>query len=253
MKLNYKKIGEGEPLFIIHGLFGSSDNWITVGKQLSQHHQVILVDLRNHGDSPHSTQWNYKVMADDIYLLAGNLGFNHINLIGHSMGGKVGMTLAAIQAGFLNKLIVADIAPKAYTIRHREIIDGLLSIDLNDLESRKEAERQLAVYVHEAGIRQFLLKNLDRDKVGFKWKLNLEVINRHLENIGEATFPKIKIETPTLFIRGMNSDYVTDEDVLEIRKYYSNSIVETVGNAGHWLHAEQPEAFVKIVLDFLEK
>lgn len=253
MKLHYKQFGEGEPLFILHGLFGSSDNWMTIAKQLAQSFEVILVDLRNHGESPHSDQWNYPVMAQDIYQLAQQLGYNHSNLIGHSMGGKIGMTIAGNYPGFLDKLVVADIAPRAYPIRHRKIIDGLLSINLRQIESRKDAEIALKAYVQEAGIRQFLLKNLTREsEVGFKWKLNLEVINNHLENVGEATYPSSKIDTPTLFIRGINSDYVSDDDILEIRSYYSNSKVETIGNAGHWLHAEQPEAFVKTVMDFLE-
>lgn len=252
MKLHYKKFGEGEPLFILHGLFGSSDNWMTIAKQLAQSYEVILVDLRNHGESPHSDQWNYPVMAQDIYQLAQKLDYNHSNLIGHSMGGKIGMTLAGSYSGFLDKLVVADIAPRAYPIRHRKFIDGLLSINLHQIESRKDAEIALSVYVQEAGIRQFLLKNLTRESEGgFKWKLNLEVINNHLENVGEATYPSSKIDTPTLFIRGINSDYVTDDDILEIRSYYSNSKVETIGNAGHWLHAEQPEAFLKTVMDFL--
>ncbi len=253
MKLHYKHFGEGEPLIILHGLFGSSDNWMSIAKQFVQSYQVVLVDLRNHGDSPHNDQWNYQVMAQDIHQLAEQLGYKNIHLIGHSMGGKVGMTIAGNYPGFLKKLVVADIAPKAYPLRHRKIIDGLLSINLGGLESRKEAEMALSVYVHEAGIRQFLLKNLTRDAIdGFKWKLNLEVINNHLENVGEATIPQTKIDTPTLFIRGINSDYITDDDILEIRKYYSNSKVETIGNAGHWLHAEQPDAFIKTVLDFLE-
>ncbi|NJN27134.1 MAG: alpha/beta fold hydrolase [Cyclobacteriaceae bacterium] len=254
MKLYHKTYGEGEPFIILHGLFGSSDNWMSVAKLLPKKYHIVLADLRNHGESPHSDQWNYKLMAQDVRDLANELGVEHFHLMGHSMGGKVAMTLAAEFPGILTKLIVADIAPKSYPVRHQKIIDALLSIDLKHLESRKEAEDKLAVYIHEAGVRQFLLKNLSRDSdESYSWKLNLEVINKLLENVGEATIPQETIDTPTLFIRGSHSDYVTDDDVAEIRKYYANAKVETLGNAGHWLHAERPDAFVETVLDFLEK
>ena len=237
----------------MHGLFGSSDNWMTLGKKFAEKYQVVLTELRNHGRSPKSDRWDYPVMAEDIYELAVDLGFDHINLLGHSMGGKVGMTIASKYPGFLDKLVVADIAPKYYPIRHRQIIDGLLSINLRQISSRNEADEVLANYVEEPGVRQFLLKNLDRDsEEGFIWKLNLDVINNHLENVGAATIPASMISTPTLFIRGINSNYVTDEDIMEIRKFYSNSSVESIGNAGHWLHSEQPEAFLKTVMDFLK-
>lgn len=253
MNLFYKTFGEGKPLFILHGLFGSSDNWITLGNKFSEEYQVVLLDLRNHGQSPHSDIWDYPSMAQDIYVLSNNLGFKKINLLGHSMGGKVGMTIADKYPQLLNKLIVADIAPKYYPIRHRKIIDGLLSINIKQIENRTKAEKQLASYISEPAIRMFLLKNLEKNSEGgFRWKINLDIINNHLENVGQATIPTSKISTPTLFIRGINSDYVSDEDIMEIRKYYSNSAVESIGNAGHWLHAEQPEAFMNTVLKFLE-
>jgi len=252
LKLHYNRIGEGSPLFILHGLFGSSDNWMTLGKRFASYYEVFLIDQRNHGKSPHSEQWNYQEMAADIYELAHSLGIKNVDLIGHSMGGKVGMTIADKYPDFLNKLVVADIAPRYYPIRHREIIDGLLNINLNTLDGRKEADSILSKYVPEPGIRNFLLKNLDRDADGnFKWKINLSTINDHLENVGVATIPVSEISTPTLFIRGINSNYVTDEDIMEIRQHFANSKVESIGNAGHWLHAEQPEAFLNTVLEFL--
>lgn len=225
---------------------------MTLGRTFAETYHVVLVDLRNHGRSPQSDLWNYSTMAEDIFQLANQLGFHTINLLGHSMGGKVGMTLAGAYPDFINKLIVADIAPRYYPIRHRKIIDGLLNINLQQIASRNEADRQLADYVPQPGLRQFLLKNLDRDaEHRFKWKLNLEIINNHLENVGVATIPSNKILIPSLFIRGIDSDYVTDEDIMEIRKHYSDSTVESIGNAGHWLHAEQPEAFVNTILEFL--
>lgn len=254
MNLFYRKFGEGEPLFILHGLFGSSDNWMSIGKILATKHTVVLVDLRNHGRSPHSNIWNYDAMSKDIQHLATDLGFDHINLMGHSMGGKVAMTIACNYPAFLNKLIVIDISPKYYPSRHQKIINGLLSINLKGIASRKEADDKLSSFVYEVGVRQFLLKNLERDsEIGFKWKINLEAINNHLKNIGEATIPTNQIATDSLFIRGLNSNYITDNDIEEITKKFPNSRVESIAMAGHWVHAERPESFLKVVNKFLDE
>ena len=253
MELFHRILGEGEPLYILHGLLGSSDNWMTLGRRFAATYQVVIVDMRNHGRSPKSETWNYEAMAKDIHDLAATLNHKKIRLIGHSMGGKVGMTIADHYPDLLEKLIVADIAPKFYPVRHQRILEGLLSIPLKQIAGRQEADQKLAKYVPQRGLRMFLLKNLEKDPDGgFRWRLNLEVINRHLENVGEATIPDETIEVPTLFIRGINSDYVLDEDIMEIRRYYARSMVESIGNAGHWLHAEQPEAFLQTAMAFLQ-
>jgi esterase len=253
LKLYYRIIGAGKPLLILHGLFGSSSNWLTIGKQFAENYAVVIPDLRNHGQSPHSDHWEYGIMAEDIHELITNLGFNEIILMGHSMGGKTAMVFTDMYPHLVEKLIVADIAPRAYPVRHQKIIDGLISIDLTTIGSRKEADNQLARSVPEPDIRQFLLKNLDRDDEGaFVWKINLPIIRDHLENVGAATIPTSEIKVPTLFIRGIKSDYVTDEDIMEIRNHFTEVSVETIGNAGHWLHAEQPESFIKTVAGFLE-
>ncbi len=254
MNLFYRTLGEGDPLFILHGLFGSSDNWMTIGKILSSKHTVVLVDLRNHGRSPHSSIWNYDAMSEDIKDLATNLGFDQIILMGHSMGGKVAMTISDRYPGFLKKLIVIDIAPKLYPVHHQKILDGLMSINLKRIANRKEADDKLSNFVDEVGIRQFLLKNLERDSdIGFKWKINLEAINNRLQNIGEATIPVNQIATESLFIRGLNSNYITDNNIEEITKKFPNSRVESIAMAGHWVHAEQPESFLKVVNKFLDE
>ncbi len=252
MKLFYRTLGGGEPLFILHGLFGSSENWMTHARHWAKQYKVILPDMRNHGQSPHSDVMDYPSMASDICELADDLGLHTFFLLGHSMGGKVGMTIADTCRGLVRKLVVADIAPKQYPVHHKWILDGLMSIDPATLKSRKEADEILEKYVSQPAIRQFLLKNLRRDHDGrFSWKLNLKVIFKSIEKVGAATLPSEKITIPALFIRGINSDYITDEDILMIRKYFSDSRVESIGNAGHWLHAEQPVIFMKLVEDFL--
>jgi len=223
-----------------------------LGNVFAKYYQVVLVDLRNHGRSPHSENWDYASMAEDLSHLIDDLNLKNINLVGHSLGGKVAMTFAEQHPAIINKLIIADIAPKQYPTRHQHIIDSLIDINLQQIKSRKDADEKLSKSIKEHGIRMFLLKNLDRDESGaFIWKMNLSAIKNNLEIVGLATIPKNKINIPTLFVRGGNSDYITDEDIMEIRKYYTNSTVETIGNAGHWIHAEQPEAFSKTVLDFL--
>ena len=236
----------------MHGLFGSSDNWLSLGKVFAQKYRVIMVDMCNHGNSPHSETWNYEAMAQDIYALSQKLALGKFALIGHSMGGKTAIKVVDKYPEIVSRLIVVDIALKAYPIRHQHIVDGLLSIDLEDLSSRKEADEQLAKYVPQLGVRQFLLKNLSRNDQGkFVWKLNLPSIRDHLENVGEATYPIDKVALPSLFIRGADSDYVLESDVKEIDQNFANYALETIDNAGHWVHAEQPKAFMEVAMQFL--
>lgn len=252
MELYYRSSGHGNPLIILHGLFGSSDNWMGIGKQFARRYEVIIPDLRNHGRSPHSSSWDYPAMAHDIFELTQKTGMTSIRLLGHSMGGKVAMAFAATHPSLVHKLVIADIAPRRYPVHHRSILDGLLSIVPGQLSGRKEADEILSRYVPEAGVRQFLLKNLERTGDTFRWKLNLEEINRQIENVGMSTYPDEVIKTPTLFARGANSDYISDGDIMEIRQFFSHAQVETIRNAGHWLHAEQPAAFLQIVSSFLQ-
>jgi pimeloyl-ACP methyl ester carboxylesterase len=209
--------------------------------------------MRNHGQSPHSEKWNYEAMSEDLNELAVSLNLEKISIIGHSMGGKTAMVFADKYPDKIEKLVIVDIAPREYPIRHRSILDGLLSIDINSISGRNEADKHLAGYVPNRAVRQFLLKNLDRqDQNTFRWKVNLSTIDDHIENVGMATYPERPIEISTLFVRGINSDYVTDDDILDIRGHFPNATTESFGNAGHWLHAEQPEAFLKTAIDFLD-
>lgn len=253
MKLNYKRMGEGEPLLILHGLMGMLDNWQSHARKLAEHYDVIIIDQRNHGRSPHSsTPFTYSAMMNDLEELVDDLFLSDINLLGHSMGGKTAMKFAQKFPALIHKLIVADIGPRAYPIHHQRIISGLRNVPLTTLEKRTDANAYLAEHIEEEGIRQFLMKSLYRTKdKQFAWRFNLDVIERDLELIGEGVFDAV-YDQPTLFMRGSRSDYIRDEDWPEIQEWFPNSRLETLEGAGHWLHAEQPEAFLKVLKRYLE-
>lgn len=253
MDLNYRTFGQGNPLIILHGIFGTSDNWQTFGKALSEKYQVFLLDLRNHGNSPHSEEFTYTVMADDLKAFIEQHHLENPIILGHSMGGKVAMFFAASYPDLFEKMIVVDIGPKYYPPHHQKILTGLEAVEIDKIESRKEAEEQLSKHIKDVGVRQFLLKNLKRTNTdGFVWKLNLPVIHGKIENVGEALETDQPVEKPILFVRGAKSDYIQDEDKAEIRKIFPLAQVVTIKDAGHWVHAEQPEALYEAVIAFLE-
>ncbi|WP_017730009.1 alpha/beta fold hydrolase [Nafulsella turpanensis] len=253
MKLHYRELGEGAPIIILHGLFGSSDNWLSVGKELSGDYKVYLLDQRNHGDSPHSSSFTYTDMAADLEEFITGHKIEDPVIMGHSMGGKTVMKFALSHPDLLQKLIVVDIAPRYYPVHHEVILQGLQAIDINSLKTRREADATLAEYVPELGVRQFLLKNLGRKtEGGYEWKINLPVINEKIENVGEGLKEEEHFEKPTLFIRGANSGYIKDADKALIQQIFPQSQVQTITGAGHWMHAEKPEEFEKVVRAFLE-
>ena len=252
MNLFFREVGEGTPIVILHGLFGSSDNWLSIAKVLAEKHKVYSLDQRNHGQSPPSDLWNYDVMVEDLREFLIQHQIDTPVIIGHSMGGKVAMQFAISYPEMLAKLIVVDIAPKYYPVHHDTILEGLNSIDLNALQSRNEADQQLSRYVPEIGTRQFLLKNLARTPEGFQWKINLPVIEQNIEGIGVGLNAKEYFDKPTEFIRGANSNYIKDEDEFEIKSIFPNSILVTIANAGHWVHAEQPEVFLEKLKAFID-
>lgn len=251
MKLNFRKNGSGPPLVILHGLFGSLDNWFSIAKELVEHYTLYLVDQRNHGDSPHADEWNYAVMVEDLKELFDTEGLEKVFLMGHSMGGKTVMNFALKYPKMVEKLIVADIAPRYYPVHHESILEGLNSLNLSEIKSRKDADDQLAEYIPELGVRQFLLKSLTRDNTGFAWKINLPVITKNIENVGEALPEGGKFEGPTLFLAGANSNYIQQKDMADMEKFFPNYQLEFVADAGHWLHAEQPHAVVEEMRRFL--
>ncbi|MDN3687523.1 alpha/beta fold hydrolase [Cyclobacterium jeungdonense] len=251
MKLNFKKSGKGKPFLILHGLFGSADNWLGIAKNLEESYTLYLIDLRNHGDSPHSEEWNYQVMAEDLRELMDAEGLDSVYLLGHSMGGKAAMKLALMYPERVEKLIVADIAPRPYPVHHQHILEALNSVDLNKTNSRKEAEAQLAEFIDEKGIRQFLLKNLTRKEGKFAWKNNLPVITQQIENVGEAIESDKPFEKPVLFMGGANSDYIKSSDKKDIEALFPDNHIIHLKDAGHWLHAEQPDAVITTINAFL--
>ena len=251
MQLNFKKLGEGTPLIILHGVFGSLDNWMTLGRVFSETFLVYLVDQRNHGNSPHSDDFNYDLMVEDLKGLLDNEGLSNIHLLGHSMGGKVAMHFATKYPEYIEKLCVVDIAPKYYPPHHQMIFEGFDSVDLPNLTSRKEADEQLSTVIQNMGVRQFILKNLDRSKEGFQWKLNVEAIRNAIENIGEGLERDVSYAGETLFIAGGNSDYIQTPDHQLIKGFFPNATIEVVSGAGHWVHAEKPRELGELVFRFL--
>lgn len=250
--LNFKKQGEGDPLLVIHGLFGSSRNWQSLSQQLARQYTVITVDLRNHGDSFHDAEMNYSVMTRDVEILMDQLDLESAHVLGHSMGGKVAMTLSYLNSDRIRKLIVADIAPVSYSHSYTNLIQPILDLDLSSITRRKQADEQLAQSIKDQGIRLFLLQNLAFSEGRAYWKLNWPVLDRSLPTITDFfDISDWSIPHQCLFIRGGLSDYVNQEHWQFLQPHFPHAQLVTLENAGHWLHAEQPEAFYQSVSSFL--
>ncbi len=249
MKLFFQSYGKGSPLIILHGLFGSSDNWHTLAKKFGKHFHVYAIDQRNHGRSPHDGIHTYRAMADDLADFFKEHAIPRAYLLGHSMGGKTAMQFALDHSSLVSRLLVVDIAPKAYPARHDHIFDGLFSLDVTKHHSRSDVEQALAGDIPNSAVRQFLLKNLKRTDEGFAWKINLEALRRQYDAMSAAISGQV-FPSPVLFIRGARSDYVLDSDVPGMRELFPHSLVRNI-DAGHWIHAEAPEEFYRIALDFL--
>ncbi|MFD3002209.1 alpha/beta fold hydrolase [Pontibacter toksunensis] len=253
MKLHYKEMGHGQPLLIMHGLFGTLDNWQTLAKRLAEHYNVFLVDLRNHGRSPHNEEHNYDVMADDVLRLIDELQIPTPAIMGHSMGGKVAMKFALKYPTRLTKLIVVDIAPKAYPPHHDEIIEALQSVNLEGVTSRSEVDEQLAQHIKEEYVRLFLMKNLHRKEDNtLAWRMNLDAIEKNYEHVAAGITADVPFKKSTLFIKGGRSSYIQPEDIYgSIEHLFTLVEVETIPEAGHWVHAQSPDKVYDLVTRFL--
>lgn len=251
MKLHFRTFGEGEPVIILHGLFGSADNWQTLSKTIAGHYKVYLVDQRNHGHSSHDQEMNYSVMTDDLFELMQDEKLTKAYIIGHSMGGKTAMYFAQQFPEKVKKLIVVDMGTKKYPPHHHIIFDALLSIDLQKVKMRKEVEEHLKKSIHDQSVIQFLLKNLYwSDKEQLDWRFNLHVLYRDIDQILDAV-PSGKIDVPTLFIRGERSNYILNTDFPLLSEQFPGCQIETIKGAGHWVHAEAPVEFLTCVMNFL--
>ena len=265
MKLFYRVLGKGRPIVIAHGLYGSSDNWITIAKNLADHYTVLLPDLRNHGASPHTASHTYDDMVADLVKFFADTDTDEAFLIGHSMGGKVAMRFAAENPEKVNRLMIIDIAPKNYLSgessfkhirQHEMILELLQDPDLSRFHSRKELDDFFSSRIKEESVRLFLLKNIHRTHAGiFEWKINAPVLRDFFRPIVSDMDlqwfeERIPITAyPVTFIRGLNSEYVSDADWKEIRKIYPEARMIDFEGAGHWLHAEQPVKLIATILD----
>jgi esterase len=256
MELFFREYGSGQPLIVLHGLFGMSDNWVTLARKLAERFHVYLPDLRNHGQSPHSAHHSYPAMADDLDELINKHQLEYPIIMGHSMGGKVAMHYATENPMQVQRLIVIDISPKAYNLRdqHLDMLDTMKAAEIHKAKTREEVEKYVRSVVADAAIQHLILKNLYRTPTGlFAWRINTEAIYNNLENIAADDTHTFQFNHPALFIRGALSDYILDEDQKKIRILFPQAELITIPGAGHWVHVDAPKALCKAIRDFTGK
>lgn len=240
------------PLVVLHGLFGSSTNWRSIIKELAQDFHIIAADQRNHGESPWSDSMQYPQIAADVAQLIEHYNLERPAIIGHSMGGKTAMAMAQLGLAHMDRLVIADIAPVPYSHTHEGFVNAMQAIDLARVSSRNEVESRLSETIPEPGIRQFLLQNLKRGENGYWWRINLTAIQSNMSDLLDYNIDQVS-DIETLFIAGGKSNYIEPGMHRAIRHLFPNSQIQTINNAGHWLHAEQPAQFIEIVKAFLIK
>jgi pimeloyl-ACP methyl ester carboxylesterase len=252
MQLHFKESGQGRAVILLHGLFGSADNWHPVALRLAESFQVFALDQRNHGQSPHSDAMDYPLMAADVDEFMTARGLETAMVIGHSMGGKTAMQFALQFPERVEKLIVADMAPRAYAPSHEKIFAAQLALDLKSFSTRQQIEEVLALEIPDLTLRRFLLKNLGRNDAGeFFWKINLRGLAENYPRLREPVSAADPFVKPALFIRGGKSNYIKPEDERLIGELFPQAKIATIAEASHWVHASAPEAFLRLVLDFL--
>jgi esterase len=252
MILNYKEFGHGEPVIILHGLFGNLDNWQTIAKQLAKSNWVFIVDQRNHGKSPHVDEMNYTLMAEDLKAFMDQHWIPRAHIIGHSMGGKTAMQFAFDYPDMVDKLVIVDIAPSENKAGHDAIFEALLSLNVEKINNRSEAEENLKTKIEDFGVRQFLLKNLKRGKNGtYRWKMNLKAIHKNYQKILDSVESDMPYDGESLFVIGVLSGYVKEAEEKLIHQLFTDAKIQTIEKAGHWVHADAPEELLNMVTAFL--
>lgn len=254
MKLAFREFGEGQPLVILHGLFGQSDNWNTHAKSFAEKgFHVFTIDQRNHGLSPHSEEWTFEAMAQDLKEFIEDHDLKDPILLGHSMGGKTIMFFELAFPGIASKIIIADISASAYPPHHADVLEALNAVDFSKIKTRKEAEVIMNEHLHDFGTKQFLLKNIywkDNSEDVMDWRFNLKVISKNYENVCVGV-PEFVSETKALIIKGELSKYISDADKEDLKKRFPHSTLVILNGAGHWVHAEKPKEFFETVLQFI--
>lgn len=250
--LHSQIIGQGFPVFILHGFLGMSDNWRTLGLRIAeQGFQVHLIDARNHGHSFHSEDFSYELMCQDVVNYAHHHQVENFHLIGHSMGGKTTMLVATTHPNLIKKAVVVDISPRFYPVHHQLIIEGLSSVDFEKLRTRQEVEKQLSNYILDVGVRQFLMKNLYwEQKEKLNYRFNLEALKNNLTEIGKGLPTENQFLGEILFLGGKKSSYIQKDDETLIARHFPQSQIRWIDNAGHWLHAEKPTEFLNEIFSF---
>jgi esterase len=252
MQLHFKESGQGRVVILLHGLFGSSDNWHPIALRLAESFHVFAVDQRNHGQSPHSDEMDYPLMAADVNKFMAARGLETAMVIGHSMGGKAAMQFALQFPGRVEKLVVADMAPRAYAPAHEKIFAAQLALDLKSFSTRQQIEEALAPEIPDLVLRRFLLKNLGRSSTGeFFWKINLRGVAKSYFRLRAPVSAPAPFVKPALFIRGGKSDYIHPADGSLIRELFPMAEIQTIAEASHWVHADAPEAFLRLALGFM--
>lgn len=254
MQLYYREFGQGQPVIILHGLFGQSDNWVTIGRRIADQFHVFIPDQRNHGQSPHATVHSFPAMADDLAEFIAEHHLEDPIIIGHSMGGKTAMTYALENPGKVKKLVVIDISPRRYPERvtHTLVISQMMGIDLQTVTTRTEVEKILNSRIPDNRVRMFILKNLYYKIHGqLAWRLNLEAINQSMDLLFDRIDSDNQYAGPTLFVRGGKSDYIADEDTVLIKKLFPEAVIKTISGATHWVHADAPEELCSMLSSFL--
>ncbi len=252
MDLHFRETGAGRPLVILHGVFGSSDNWMTIAKALADEFRVIVVDQRNHGQSPHSDEFDYELLTQDLAEFISAQALQSPIVLGHSMGGKVAMNFALHYGQMLDKLVVVDIAPREYPLHHQAILQAFEQIDLSGMQTRQEVDRAMQPFLPDLSTRQFILKNLYRKpEGGFGWRLNVSSLSRNIAHVGARIDGLQPFLKPVLVVAGEKSRYILEQDKEDFARLFPAYQFAVVAQAGHWVHAEAPEGFLAVVRPFL--